>query len=197
MSSNKNVHVVDAVIYDHKEIQTYYEQYLANDGKPTEQQKWVNQLFWEIARHSIAEELIVYPALEKHVTNGKAIADKDRQEHQQVKNDIYELQKKTAGKDADFDALLAKMMRELRQHIQEEETEDLPKLRSALQNEEGTKLGREFQMTKKFVPTRSHPSAPDKPPFETVVGLLTAPLDKLRDMFSKFPTQEELKAVEP
>jgi hypothetical protein len=41
--------------------------------------------------------------------------------------------------------------------------------------------------TKKFVPTHSHPNAPDKPPFETVVGLMTAPLDKLQDVFKKFP----------
>lgn len=34
---------------------------------------------------------------------------------------------------------------------------------------------------------RSHPSAPDKPPFETVVGLMTAPVDKLINLFNKFP----------
>lgn len=39
-----------------------------------------------------------------------------------------------------------------------------------------------------FTPTRAHPSAPNKPPFETVVGLLTAPIDRLRDLlFTKFP----------
>jgi len=37
--------------------------------------------------------------------------------------------------------------------------------------------------------TRSHPSAPDKPPFETVLGLMTAPLDKLGDMLRKFPKE--------
>jgi len=34
---------------------------------------------------------------------------------------------------------------------------------------------------------RAHPNAPNKPPFETVAGLLAAPLDKLRDLFEKFP----------
>lgn len=42
---------------------------------------------------------------------------------------------------------------------------------------------------------RAHPGAPDKPPFETVAGLLAAPLDKLRDVFSKFPTEEQLQAA--
>jgi hypothetical protein len=45
-----------------------------------------------------------------------------------------------------------------------------------------------------FTPTRSHPSAPNKPPFETVVGLMTAPIDKLRDMFTKFPDTQNSDA---
>jgi len=37
----------------------------------------------------------------------------------------------------------------------------------------------------------SHPSAPNKPPFETLAGLLAAPMDKLKDMFAQFPSDEE------
>lgn len=37
---------------------------------------------------------------------------------------------------------------------------------------------------------RAHPSVPNKPPFETLVGFLAAPVDKLKDMFAKFPTEE-------
>lgn len=36
-----------------------------------------------------------------------------------------------------------------------------------------------------------HPSAPDKPPFETIVGLMSAPIDKVMDMFAKFPSEED------
>lgn len=42
---------------------------------------------------------------------------------------------------------------------------------------------------------RSHPSAPNKPPFETLAGLMSAPMDKLKDMFSKFPTTEEKQSI--
>jgi hypothetical protein len=34
---------------------------------------------------------------------------------------------------------------------------------------------------------RVHPNAPNKPSFETVAGLMAAPLNKLRDLFEKFP----------
>ena len=36
----------------------------------------------------------------------------------------------------------------------------------------------------------AHPSAPNHPPLETLVGFLSAPIDKLRDEFAKFPTDE-------
>ena len=51
-------------------------------------------------------------------------------------------------------------------------------------------MAKSFGRTKMFVPTRSHPSAGEHPPFETVMGLLTAPFDHLSDLFRKFPDEE-------
>jgi len=78
-------------------------------------------------------------------------------------------------------------MKDLNQHIQEEENDDLPALESAIQNDESESIAKSFGRTKAFVPTRSHPNAPNKPPFETVIGLMTAPIDHLGDLFRKFP----------
>jgi hypothetical protein len=36
----------------------------------------------------------------------------------------------------------------------------------------------------------AHPNAPNRPPYETLVGFLQAPIDKLKDVFAKFPTEE-------
>lgn len=47
--------------------------------------RWQNQFTWELARHSIGEELVVYPAMEKHMGDvGKQMADRDRTEHNKV-----------------------------------------------------------------------------------------------------------------
>ena len=32
---------------------------------------------------------------------------------------------------------------------------------------------------------------PNKPPFETLLGMLEAPIDKIKDWFASFPTEEE------
>lgn len=93
--------------------------------------------------------------------------------------------------DQDFKPTLQSLMNELSQHIREEEEGDLPALEEALAGEgtgESEKMATSFGRTKMFVPTRSHPSAPARPPFETVVGLMAAPIDKLGDLFRKFPS---------
>ena len=104
----------------------------------------------------------------------------------QVKEQLYQFQKLKAG-EVSFLPTLNDLFRDLKQHIREEEEEDLPQLEKALTHGESEKLAANFDRAKKFAPTRSHPSAPDKPPFETVAGLMAAPMDKLMDMFRKFP----------
>lgn len=77
----------------------------------------------------------------------------------------------------------------LSEHIKSEEERDLPALEDALKSQggESESMAKSFGRTKAFVPTRSHPSAGEHPPFETVMGLLTAPIDHLADLFRKFP----------
>ena len=91
--------------------------------------------------------------------------------------------------DAEFIPTLQGLWGSLSQHIKEEEEQDLVKLEANLDNEVSKAMVSSFKRTKMFVPTRSHPSAPDKPPFETVAGLLAAPIDHIRDLFRKFPDQ--------
>ncbi|PIG82585.1 HHE domain protein [Aspergillus arachidicola] len=151
-----------------------------------EQTRYQNLFTWELARHSIGEELVIYPALEKHVANGKSLAEKDRKEHQSVKEQLKKFQNLKAS-DADFIPTLEALMKDLAPHIKEEESTDLPALEESLTPEESEKLSKSFGRTKMFVPSRSHPSAPSKPPYETVVGLLAAPIDHLADLFRKWP----------
>jgi hemerythrin superfamily protein len=76
--------ISDAIKKDHQEINEYADNIrgATDDDSKT---RWQNQFTWELARHSIGEELVVYPAFAKHLgAKGQAIADKDRTEHQSV-----------------------------------------------------------------------------------------------------------------
>ena len=61
----------------------YYDNYLATKGDVDAQSRWVRQLTWEVARHAVGEEIVVYPLMEKHLgAEGRELADHDRAEHQ-------------------------------------------------------------------------------------------------------------------
>ncbi|OLN95836.1 putative hemerythrin C869.06c-like protein 1 [Colletotrichum chlorophyti] len=181
--------VSDAIKEDHRELEAYYNR-IVSSSDPDDQKRFQNLFVWELARHSIAEELVIYPTLEKQVPGGKELADKDRTEHLAVKEQLYEFQKLSVDSPS-FKTTIDSLMKDLRQHIKEEEEQDLPELEKTLNTDESESLAASFERTKLFVPTRSHPAAPDKPPFETAAGLMAAPLDKLKDLFSKFPSAEQ------
>ncbi|GLA21728.1 hypothetical protein AnigIFM62618_000954 [Aspergillus niger] len=177
--------IIDTIKTDHRKIEDYYSNVL-NSTSDKEKVQWQNQFTWELARHSIAEELVVYPQLEKKLADGRGMADKNRNEHQSVKEQLKKFQNMKPS-DPKFEPTIKALMQDLSEHIKEEESQDLPKLEDALSEEESERLSKSFGKTKMFVPSRSHPSAPDKPPFETVIGLMTAPIDHLADLFRKWP----------
>jgi hypothetical protein len=85
------------------------------------------------------------------------------------------------------------LMRNLGIHARHEEDVDLPRLEELLSKEESVELAKSLDRVKIFVPSRSHPLAPTEPFFETAVGLLTAPIDLLADLFRKWPDGKEKK----
>ncbi|KAK2878234.1 hypothetical protein FQN49_001035 [Arthroderma sp. PD_2] len=178
--------ISDAIKTDHRELEHYY-QIIINSTDPGERTKYQNVFVWELARHSIGEELVLYPAMERLMgPEGERLANKDRQEHQLVKEQLQVFQS-TDASDPKFMNLIKGLMGNLADHIKEEETIDLVKIEQVLDATESDKMAASFERTKMFVPTRSHPSTPNKPPFETAVGLLAAPIDKVADLFRSFP----------
>lgn len=85
MSTANISKVSDPIVHDHKELHDYYNEIVNNPNDHDHQERYGNQFTWELARHSIAEELIVYPAFEKYLGDeGKRLADGDRKQHHEV-----------------------------------------------------------------------------------------------------------------
>jgi hypothetical protein len=77
--------ISDAITKDHRELKEYYDEIVNNPDNIDHQTRYGNQFTWELARHSVAEELLVYPAMEKYLGDkGKEHADHDRREHHKV-----------------------------------------------------------------------------------------------------------------
>ncbi|KAI1298005.1 hemerythrin HHE cation binding domain-containing protein [Xylaria venustula] len=182
--------ISQAITKDHRELEQYYNEVI-NSSDHDHQQRYGNQFTWELARHSVGEELVVYPAFEKYLgAKGKEMAESDRKEHHEVKEMLKEFQNMKSTQ-AEYVPKLKALWSSLSHHIKDEEEKDLPALEESLQSAHGQSesLATTFGRTKAFVPSRSHPSAGEHPPFETAMGLLTAPFDHVADLFRKFPNK--------
>jgi hemerythrin-like domain-containing protein len=195
--------IIDTVKEDHGTIEACYTR-IIDDSKRDEQIRFQNLFTWELARNLVGKELVVYPALEKHLPDGAALASKNRNENHIVRGNPAELYcacvdnlvkikedlKKFQSLDpsnSEYVPAINSLMNHLRQHTTDEERNQLPKLEETLSEKESDHLSKAFSRTKIFLPTRAHPDAPSKPPFETAVGLMTAPFDQLADLFRKWP----------
>lgn len=98
---------------------------------PLDKERWANQLVWQVTRHLVAEEMYLYPLMEKRmdVAKAKEMTDRDRLQDEEIKRRIIGLEEMKASQNpAAFDAQLRSIYSLLKEHIQDEES----KVRSAI-----------------------------------------------------------------
>ena len=77
------VHISEAIKSDHEKMQSYYNAIVSSEDAD-EQTRIQKDLIWELTRHAVSEERVVYPKMEEFLPDGIAIVDKDRQERYMV-----------------------------------------------------------------------------------------------------------------
>lgn len=171
--------VVDVLVTDHREAEELVAQLLA-DGEPDQQRERADSLISELVRHSVAEEMYVYPAMRDHLPDGDAAVEHDTQEHKQLEA----LMKRLEGADAataEFLEIVREISTTLRDHIEDEEQEQFPKLRLHVPEATLVELKGKVEIAKKIAPTRPHPMAPNAELFHKLVGPGVGLVDRLRD----------------
>jgi hemerythrin superfamily protein len=173
--------VISVLTEDHREVEELFVrlEQLA-PGNP-ERKRLAERAVRELVRHAEAEEVYVYPAFRRFLPDGDAVADREIEEHSAAERTMKQLQRLDAD-DPAFDRLLAQLMTEVRGHVAEEEGDYFPMLASRAPSEDLENLGRAVTAVKKVVPTRPHPSAPDRPPLNLMLGPAVGLVDRVRDL---------------
>jgi len=178
MTDSQTEDVVDVLTTDHREVEELITQIRACSGE--ERRDKTDMLIAELVRHSVAEEMHVYPAMKEHLADGEAAVAHDIEEHKELETLMKDLE--AADVDGtDFSARIDELANVLRDHVQDEETEQFPKLREAIPRDEMVALVDKVQTAKKAAPTRPHPSSPNSELFHKSVGPGVGMLDRLRD----------------
>jgi hemerythrin superfamily protein len=175
--------VIAELIIDHREVDEMLTKLQGDTLSPEERQDMMEHVIAELVRHAVAEETYLYPAVADRVPNGKAIADKERADHQEVE----ELLKQLEGEDPHDPASrpsLRKLVTDLHQHIADEENNLFPALRSVYSQAELNELGDKVRTAKKAAPTRPHPSAPRGELARKTLGPVVGLVDRTRDLLT-------------
>src|SRR5215213_6682489 len=111
--------VIEVLEHDHREVEEMFAELESLRDASTEEEKSrrkdvADQVTIELVRHSVAEEVLVYPQVDKKVSADEA--ERARKEHAEAEETLRRLEKLDAD-DPSFDDELATLMREIREHI--------------------------------------------------------------------------------
>jgi hemerythrin superfamily protein len=175
--------VIEELKADHREVQDLFDQINALPPGDARRREIADRFTIELVRHSVAEEMYLYPAVRRHVDGGDAMADKELADHAKVERMLKQLE----GLDADrsgFDSLVAGIISEVVTHVTDEENRLLPALAAACSPEQLNELGEKIRSAKDKAPTRPHPNAPTSPPMNKLLAPGAGLVDRARDMLS-------------
>ncbi|MEV5279559.1 hemerythrin domain-containing protein [Streptomyces sp. NPDC051994] len=172
--------VIDELQADHREVEEFFEKMQALPAHDEKRRDIADQLTIELVRHSVAEEMYLYPAVRKHLPGGDALADQEIKDHSTVEQLLKDLERAKVG-DARFDTLVQQLIQEVSAHIADEEQHLFPALARGVQTATLDELGDKIRTAKKFAPTRPHPGAPSTPPANKLLAPGTGLVDRARD----------------
>ncbi|MBQ0986949.1 hemerythrin domain-containing protein [Streptomyces sp. F63] len=172
--------VIDELTTDHREADEIFGRIEALPPGDARRKELADEAVIELVRHSVAEEMHLYPAVRQYLPDGDSIADKEIEDHSSAERTMKQLESLEAD-DPDFDRLVTTLMREIRLHVEDEETTLFPRLRAAADAEELDRLGEKVRQAKQTAPTRPHPSAPSTPPANKLLAPGTGLVDRARD----------------
>jgi hemerythrin-like domain-containing protein len=178
MTAGAQQDVVDILTTDHREVLELVSR--IPTAAPEQRRDMTDTVIAELMRHSVAEEMYVYPAMEEHLPDGRSKVEHDVEEHQQLEEVMKELEGLDAA-DPRFLQALGRLEEVLRDHVSDEEKEHFPQLRAHVSREQLVEMGSKVEAAKKSAPTRPHPSAPHSDLFHKVVGPGVGLVDRLRD----------------
>ena len=165
---------------DHRTVEDLFKRFeKAGDGARKTKRAIVDSIIEELSVHASIEEMVFYPAVRREVSDADSDVLEALEEHHVAKWLLWELEDLNPA-DERFDAKVTVLIENVRHHVKEEEEELFPTVREELGRTRLRELGAELAAAKRTAPTRPHPTVPDEPPGNTIVGGAVAVMDRAR-----------------
>jgi len=171
--------VIDILTTDHREALDLVEQ-IKNSTDVEQKREMTHTVIAELVRHSVAEEMYVYPVMKDKLPNGADSVEHDTREHNQLEQEMATLEDLSPDADG-FAEAIGRLESILRDHVSDEEDEQFPALREHVDQGQLVKMGEQVENAKRIAPTRPHPNSPNNELFHKVAGVGVGMIDRMRD----------------
>jgi hemerythrin superfamily protein len=142
---------------DHRDVEKLFKRFeRAGDGAVQEKRHLVTSIATALVQHTTIEQQVVYPWAREYIVDADAMILEAVEEHRVVTWLLADIAA-TAPDDERFDAKVTVLIEAVRHHVQEEEDELFPDLRTVATRDELFELGDALQTAKRTAPTVPDP----------------------------------------
>ena len=183
MPPKKTQDAIAVLKNDHRTVEKLFSRYQGLSQRAVKgTQDVVQRVVKELSIHAAVEEQLLYPAVRREVPGGEQDVEEAIREHQEVKERLVRIERLDAATErADLDREMETLIRDVKHHVKDEESEMFPKMRKHMDRKRLVEMGELMAAAKKIAPTHPHPHAPATPPGNLVTGAAAGVMDRARD----------------
>ncbi len=164
---------------DHRTAEKLFARY-RQAADHTQKRLAAEEIIRALSVHTSVEEEVLYPVVGETLPDGEQLAEQARSEHRAIKQELAELDGMDPS-DERFEPRVRAVIAGATRHFVQEEGTTFPRLRQALPRKRLKVMGEALGVARLVAPTHPHPSLPDTPPANVVVGAAAAVVDRARD----------------
>jgi hemerythrin superfamily protein len=174
--------MIEFLTSQHREVEQLWSQLeVSHRNGSTPQEDLFERIVALLSKHDALEAQFLYPELrESGGGQGEQLSEHSLDDHKEVR----ELLSQVDGADIRDDnvySTMEKCLQSVMHHVEEEEDEVFPLLRSRCGEDRLMDLGQKMEQMMPMAPTHPHPHTPDSKIGATVAGAVSGVIDHARD----------------
>jgi hemerythrin superfamily protein len=168
--------IIQELRHDHEQVRRLFSRIENATGE--HRRELFEQLVGELVRHEVAEEEILRPVSKRDA--GEAIAGARLKEESKAEALLKDMEKLDVNS-SEFNTKLKRLRQQVEAHAEAEESKEFPRVEAKESRDRLQQMGAAYEAAKKLAPTHPHPSTPNTPMANLLVGPLAAVVDRTRD----------------
>jgi hemerythrin superfamily protein len=141
--TDSEIGICDLIRLDHTKVAALFKQ-MQNTNDPQKLEECFGQVYKDLSAHAEAEEQVVYPAVQQYYNDMQKLYD----EQAEMKRVLEQIKEMNPANTDQFKTAVVALMNAVNLHVEAEENDMFPRIKSNFSNEQEKRLATEFKACK-------------------------------------------------